>query len=116
MSAAALPNVEELSGTQALVSENGCREKALVPTSGALAVQPNGFSSALGQIALELDVVVPIRDFRLRNLIGLDRGQVIESKWNHGEDLPLAIGKVQLAWTEFEVVDTRLAVRITRLA
>jgi len=29
--------------------------------------------------------------------------------------VPLASGKVQLAWSEFEVVDTQLAVRITRL-
>jgi flagellar motor switch protein FliN/FliY len=41
---------------------------------------------------------------------------VIESQWSHGEDLPLASGDVQVAWSEFEVVETRLAVRITRLA
>ena len=28
---------------------------------------------------------------------------------------PLAAGRVQLAWSEFEVVDTQLAVRLTRL-
>jgi hypothetical protein len=30
--------------------------------------------------------------------------------------MPLAAGEVQLAWSEFEVVDTQLAVRVTRLA
>jgi hypothetical protein len=30
--------------------------------------------------------------------------------------LPLAAGDVQLAWSEFEVLDTKLAVRVTRLA
>jgi hypothetical protein len=30
--------------------------------------------------------------------------------------MPLAAGDVQLAWSEFEVVDTLLAVRLTRLA
>jgi hypothetical protein len=30
--------------------------------------------------------------------------------------VPLGSGEVQLAWSEFEVVDTQLAVRITRLA
>jgi flagellar motor switch protein FliN/FliY len=43
-------------------------------------------------------------------------GEVIETQWGHGEDLPLSSGEVQLAWTEFEVVDAKLAVRITRLA
>jgi hypothetical protein len=41
---------------------------------------------------------------------------VIKSQWVHGEDLPLASGDVQLAWSEFEVVDSQLAVRLTRLA
>ena len=43
-------------------------------------------------------------------------GQLIESQWGNGEDVPLASGEVQLAWSEFEVIDTELAVRITRLA
>jgi hypothetical protein len=30
--------------------------------------------------------------------------------------MPLCAGDVQLAWSEFEVVDTELAVRVTRLA
>jgi flagellar motor switch protein FliN/FliY len=40
---------------------------------------------------------------------------VIETQWNHGEDLPLAAGEVEVAWSEFEVVEAKLAVRITRL-
>jgi hypothetical protein len=32
-----------------------------------------------------------------------------------GEDMPLGARGTQLAWTEFEVVDQKLAVRITRL-
>lgn len=72
-----------------------------------------------GPIALlpvELDVSVPVREFRVRNLLALDCGQVIETQWSHGEDVPLAAGEVQLTWSEFEVVDTQLGVRVTRLA
>jgi hypothetical protein len=54
--------------------------------------------------------------FACANLLALAPGQVIESQWNHGIDLPLAAGDVQLAWSEFEVVDSQLAVRVTRLA
>jgi flagellar motor switch protein FliM len=70
----------------------------------------------IGRLPVELEVTVPVRNFRVRNLVALDKGTVIESLWRHGEDMPLAAGAVQLAWTEFEVVETRLAVRITRLA
>ena len=41
---------------------------------------------------------------------------MIETHWGNGEDVPLNSGDVLLAWSEFEVVDTQLAVRVTRLA
>ncbi len=63
-----------------------------------------------------LSVAIPIREFRVRNLLGMTSGDVIATQWSQGEDLPLSGGEVQLAWTEFEVADTALAVRITRLA
>jgi flagellar motor switch/type III secretory pathway protein FliN len=71
--------------------------------------------SAVARIPIEVDVAVPIRNFRLRNLLALEHGQVIESMWTRGEDLPLAAPGSQLAWSEFEVIDQKLAVRITRL-
>jgi flagellar motor switch protein FliN/FliY len=56
-----------------------------------------------------------VREFRVRNLLALEPGQLIESQWGNGEDMPLSSGDVQLAWSEFEVVDLQMAVRITRL-
>jgi flagellar motor switch protein FliN/FliY len=89
---------------------------APVPTNPA-EVTKDGISpdSLECRLPVELDVVVPVRDFRVRNLLALEQGKVIESQWNHSEDLPLSSGEVVLAWTEFEVVDTKLAVRVTRL-
>jgi flagellar motor switch protein FliM len=75
-------------------------------------IAPN---SPLSRLPVELDVAVPVRDFRVRHLLALEPGEVIETRWAHGEDMPLAAGLVQLAWSEFEVVDTHLAVRVTRL-
>lgn len=72
--------------------------------------------SVVFRIPIELDVSVPIRNFRVRNLLALEKGRVIESLWMQGEDLPLAAPGAQLAWSEFEVIDQKLAVRITRLA
>ena len=73
-------------------------------------------SAVITRLPVELDVSVPVREFRVRNLLALEPGQVIESGWGHGEDVPLASGDVQLAWSEFEVIDTQMAVRLTRLA
>ena len=91
-------------------------EDALVPSPipleqrGALTLTPN-----LARLLVELDVAVPVRDFRVRNLLTLERGQVIETQWALGDDLPLTATDAQLAWTEFEVVESKLAVRLTRL-
>lgn len=67
------------------------------------------------KLLLQLDLRVPFPSFRVQNLLSLEKGQVIESAWPHTEDLPLWSGGVHLVWTEFEVVDQKLAVRVTRL-
>lgn len=72
--------------------------------------------SVVAKLPVELEVGVPVRDFRVRNLLALEQGVIIPSHWNHAEDLPLSARYVQLAWTQFEIVDTALAARITRLA
>jgi flagellar motor switch protein FliM len=74
------------------------------------------FSPQVMRLPVEVDVTVPVREFRVRHLLALVPGEVIEAQWSNGSDLPLAAGEVQLAWTEFEVVDSKLAVRVTRVA
>ena len=81
-----------------------------------LATEGLQLSPMLARLPVQLDVKVPVRNFRVHNLLALEPGNVVETEWGHGEDMPLNSGKVQLAWSEFEVVDTQLAVRITRLA
>ena len=73
-------------------------------------------TGSVARLLVELDVAIPVREFRVRNLLALESVQVIETQWAHGEDMPLASCEVQLAWSEFEVVESELAVRITRLA
>ena len=102
--------------SQAVAPAPAQSEQALVPSPQALEAEmlfPRHTPAA--RLPVELDVAVPIRNFRVRNLLALEAGVVLESQWGHGEDVPLACGRVQLAWTEFEVVDTQLAVRLTRL-
>jgi flagellar motor switch protein FliN/FliY len=92
--------------------------QALVPAPRQLGEEESEpeFGPLVARLPVELDVAVPVRDFRVRQLLALAPGETIASQWNHGIDLPLAAGDVQLAWSEFEVLDTKLAVRVTRLA
>jgi len=100
------PDEVELAAEQALISS----------THEGGEVQFMQLSGPVARLPVQLDVAVPVREFRVRHLLALEPGNVIETDWAHGEDMPLAAGKVQLAWSEFEVVDTQLAVRVTRLA
>jgi len=91
-------------------------ERALIPSFAR--ERPPGelvLSAPLARMPVELDVAIPIPDFRVRNLLALAPGQLIEARWPNGEDVPLSSGDVQIAWTEFEVIESQLAVRITRL-
>ena len=101
-----LPNKAEIIAEQSLIA-------LTAPTSADGSPVK---STPASRLPVELDVGVPVRDFRVHNLLALEAGAVIESQWGHGEDVPLFSGDVQLAWSEFEIVDSQLAVRLTRLA
>jgi flagellar motor switch/type III secretory pathway protein FliN len=70
----------------------------------------------LSQLRLAMTASVVLKGFKVRDLLKLRPGQVVESVWPETEDVPLIIGQVQVAWSEFEVVEQRLVVRLTRLA
>lgn len=105
-----------MSRGKAEVRDNG--ENTLVPVSSGVGKERESplILGRAAQIPVEIDVAIPVREFRVRNLLALEPGQVIETRWANGDDVPLASGQVQLAWSEFEVQESDLAVRITRLA
>jgi flagellar motor switch protein FliM len=92
-------------------------ENAIVPSMQTLAERESiSLSAPMSRLPVEIEVSIPVADFRVRTLLALGPGQVIETQWAHDEDMPLGTRDVQLAWSEFEVIDTELAARITRLA
>ena len=70
----------------------------------------------LSRLPIRLAAGVPLSGFTIAGLLALKAGQVIESAWPTTQDIGLKVGSVQLCWTEFEVVEQRMAVRLTRLA
>lgn len=84
--------------------------------SGMEAIESHADWPLLQRLPMRLTAGVPVPGFRVKDLLALKAGAVIESKWLSGDDVPLKIGAVQLSWSEFEVVEQRMAIRLTRLA
>ena len=68
------------------------------------------------KLPCQLTVELPLPDFTVATLMHLEPGTVIDSGWNVSDDLPLRVNGEVIAWSEFEVVANRLAVRLTELA
>jgi flagellar motor switch protein FliM len=69
----------------------------------------------LSQLRVSLRAAVTLNRFKVRDLLALKEGQIFESLSPDTDDVVLLAGKVQLGWSEFEVLDQRMAVRLTRL-
>lgn len=63
---------------------------------------------------LTVEIVVP--GFTVSDLVHLERGRIIATRWTVGQDIPLQVNGELIAWSEFEVVQSNLAVRLTELA
>jgi flagellar motor switch protein FliN/FliY len=70
----------------------------------------------LSRLNVTLTAGIPLHRFKVRDLLQLETGQIVATAWPDSEDVPLKVGQVQLGWSEFEVVEQQLAVRLTRLA
>lgn len=71
---------------------------------------------AVKDLACYLTVDLPLPGFRVADLMELGARTVIDTHWPVGNDVPLRMNGELLAWCEFEVVENRLAVRLTELA
>lgn len=60
-----------------------------------------------------LSLELPVVRFTIGDLLTLSKGSIVETACHHTSDVPLRVNQLLIGWTEFEVVDDRLAVRIT---
>lgn len=113
-----------MADTEAITSDMGL--PALAAGSQLVKVVPAVYGMArieeheawpvLSELVMTLESGIALREFKVRDLLRLEVGQIIESLCPGSNDVPVKVGQVQLGWSEFEVVEQRLAVRLTRLA
>jgi flagellar motor switch/type III secretory pathway protein FliN len=69
----------------------------------------------LAQLRVTIRVGVALNRFKVRDLLSLKEGQVFESLSPDTEDVPVMVGQIQVGWSEFEILEQRMALRLTRL-
>lgn len=98
------------------VREPGVLLARTVPTTRwIMRIEEHSSWETLAHLRMTIRVGVALKYFRVRDLLAIEAGQVFESLSPATEDVPVTIGQVQIGWSEFEVVDQRMALRLTRL-
>ncbi len=66
-----------------------------------------------GRLAMKLLVTIPLPSLTLRDLLSLEKGQLLLSTWSARDDVPLFAGDSFIANVTFEAAATQLGVRIS---
>src|SRR4030088_2411880 len=82
-------------------------------TPWMMRIEGHPYWETLAQLRVTLRAGVVLR-FRVRDLLALKEGQVFESLSPATDDVPVMVGQTQLGWSEFEVQDQTVALRLTR--
>lgn len=70
----------------------------------------------IGLLQCEVTLEIPVPGFTVRDLLKLESGEIMNTRWAQGTDLPLRINGELVGWGEFEVVANKLGLRVTELA
>jgi flagellar motor switch/type III secretory pathway protein FliN len=63
-----------------------------------------------------LSIEIGVPGFTVGDLVVLEAGRLIDTRWTVGADVPLLVNGELVAWSEFEIVNNHVAVRLTELA
>ncbi len=85
------------------------------PEPSATLVEDPAWKHVLG-LPCDLTVDLQVPGFTLGQLAEMESDSVIDAHWNVTEDIPIRVNGELVAWSEFEVVGNKLAVRLTELA
>jgi len=88
------------------------------PSSAAVspAEQTPDLAETFGWLPCQVSLEIPIVNFTVGDLLRLGKGSIAETACLSTSDIPLRANGLLIAWTEFEVIGNRLALRITELA
>jgi flagellar motor switch protein FliM len=111
-----MAEVESMTRIAAKVVTNSERIEQIPTGPWIRRIEEHASWPVLSKLPMTMSVALSLNQFRVRDLLGLVEGQVFETMSPDTEDIPLKVGDVQLGWTEFEVLDQKIAARLTRLS
>jgi flagellar motor switch/type III secretory pathway protein FliN len=80
-----------------------------------LVTEPNP-AAVLPWLPCLVSVEIPLQRFTIADLSSLASGSVVTTACPRNSNVQLFVNGQMIAWTELEVIDDRLAVRITEIA
>jgi flagellar motor switch protein FliN/FliY len=67
------------------------------------------------ELPCHLDVELRVPGFRIRDLLSLEVDSIVDTQRSEGAHVPVVVNGVMVAWAEFDVMEDRLAVRLTEI-
>ena len=89
---------------------------AVKPPSAEVDKMPDDRLNSMPWLPCTLTLDVPVVHFTIADLLELKQGSIVQTAWHHTSDVPLRANQVLIGWTEFDVIEDRLVVRITEQA
>ena len=85
-------------------------------TAADSARKQNDLLETMPWLPCTLTLELPVTRFTITDLLKLGPGSIVETACHPTSDVPLRVNQLLIGWTEFDVIDERLAVRITEKA
>jgi len=99
------------------VTENSAELSAQSLTNGSeLKFEQHRNWKVICALPVTISAEIKTARIKVKDLFELHAGQVIECEWPETEDIPVQAGGVVVGWSEFEVTEKQLMIRLTRLA
>lgn len=76
---------------------------------------PREIWPAVQELPCDLYVVLEIPNFTIRDLLSLRVNSLVDTGRREGAHVPVLVNSVMVAWAEFDVIEGRLAVRMTEM-